>query len=381
SFEGKESENTQNFLREVERYIYLNRIMDEVMKVVIFSTFIYAGSQADLWWNGLDASKKTTWQDVKKEFENQWPAIVKSQLDYQKELLALRLKEEDVGEQIMVAGVSTWLHLHYHRHLQKLVQDAGVMNAPVFIHQVREGLPCVIRDLTSPSPATWTAFLDEIKGANVDVIQDKARREKEKREVEKMQNERITRLENRQSDPVEVLPLIQTVNKVSQAAPMQPRANNSPQLNHLPSNQNTQGQQPRGQLPMQEERELMRVRINELTHHPDTEGGQAAYEEQIHQWEAQWGRGARCMEQTPYPLTLGTVQICSGECFRCGAHGHIGRECQIPVNDQLPKNESIWRGLSTRTLGTFNRAMALQINIMFDNAYGGEQGKGRGLSV
>jgi hypothetical protein len=101
TFEGKETENPQNFLREVERYIYLNCITDEATKVVIFSTFIYAGLQADIWWNGLAASKKTMWVDVKKEFEAQWPAIVvaaKSQLDYQKELLALRLKEEDVGE-------------------------------------------------------------------------------------------------------------------------------------------------------------------------------------------------------------------------------------------------------------------------------------------
>ncbi|KAG2116349.1 hypothetical protein BD769DRAFT_1672858 [Suillus cothurnatus] len=92
TFEGKETENPQNFLREVKRYIYLNRITDEATKVIIFSTFIYAGSQADIWWNGLTASKKTTWADVKKEFEVQWPAIVvaaKSQLDYQKELLAL----------------------------------------------------------------------------------------------------------------------------------------------------------------------------------------------------------------------------------------------------------------------------------------------------
>jgi hypothetical protein len=66
TFKGKETENPQNFLWEVERYIYLNRITDKVMKVVIFSTFIYAGSQADIWWNGLATSKKTTWVDVKK---------------------------------------------------------------------------------------------------------------------------------------------------------------------------------------------------------------------------------------------------------------------------------------------------------------------------
>jgi hypothetical protein len=78
-----------------------------------------------------------TWATVKAAFTAQWPAIVvaaKSTLDYQQELLTLRLKEEDVGEHITVAGVSTWSHLHYHGHLLTLVQDAGVANVPVFIH-------------------------------------------------------------------------------------------------------------------------------------------------------------------------------------------------------------------------------------------------------
>ncbi|KAG2754981.1 hypothetical protein P692DRAFT_201667896, partial [Suillus brevipes Sb2] len=55
---------------------------------------------------------------------------------------------------------------------------------------------------------------------------------------------------------------------------------------------------------------------------PDTVEGHTAYEEQVRQWEARWGRGARCTEQSPYPLMPGTALICSGECFRCGAHGH-----------------------------------------------------------
>jgi hypothetical protein len=341
--------------------------MDEVTKVVIFSTFIYAGSQADIWWNGLAASKKTTWADVKKEFEAQWPAIVvaaKSQLDYQKELLALRLKEEDVGERITVAGVSTWSHLHYHGRLQKLIQDAGVANTPVFIHQVHEGLPRVIRDLTSPAPATWEAFLDEIKKANVDTIQDKAKREKEKKEMERAQNARIARLKSRQTDPVEVLhvqmqhAILQPTNNTMQIATMQANPSTTPpthrQFRYIAVNQNTQGQHPRGQPPTQEERDLMRTHVNELVHQPDTQNGQTAYKEQIRQWETKWGRGTRCTEQSPYPLTPGTAQICLGECFRCGTHGHIGPECQVPIEDQLPKNESIWRGQSTRILGTFN---------------------------
>jgi hypothetical protein len=39
---------------------------------------------------------------------------------------------------------------------------------------------------------------------------------------------------------------------------------------------------------MQEEHDVMRTRINELSHHPDMLNGQAAYKKQICQWEAQW---------------------------------------------------------------------------------------------
>jgi hypothetical protein len=93
------------------------------------------------------------------------------------------------------------------------------------------------------------------------------------------------------------------------------------------------------------------------------------------------GRGMGCNEQYSYLLTLGTAQICSGECFRCGAHGYIGPEFQVPVDNQLLKNESIWRGLSTRVLGMFNQVTAPQINIIFDNVYAGEQGKENRSSV
>ncbi|KAG2159905.1 uncharacterized protein EDB93DRAFT_1244672 [Suillus bovinus] len=187
-FSGSSNENPQNFLQEVERYIHVSRITDEAMKVIIFSMFISAGSQADIWWDTLTAVETASWATVKAAFQVQWLPIVaaaKSAQDYQEELLALRLKEEDVGEHIIVAGVSTWSHLHYHACLQKLVQDAGVESAPVFIHQVCKALP------------------NKIKNTSIDVVKDKAWREKKKKEVEKAQNLRIAKLNNRQTDSVQ----------------------------------------------------------------------------------------------------------------------------------------------------------------------------------
>lgn len=209
-FHGKESENAQNFLQSTEAYFLVNQIADEAVKVALFAALISAGSQADHWWTNLDVQHKAAWRDVKAAFEVKWPAITvagKTQLKYQKELLALRLKEEDVGERLTLAEITTWSHIHFHNQLTTLVQDAGIANAPVLIHQVRDALPRVLRDLTTPAPADWNMFLSEIAGVNVDILQDKAKREKERKEVERSQNARIARLESQRNDPVEVLRL------------------------------------------------------------------------------------------------------------------------------------------------------------------------------
>ncbi|KAG2068838.1 hypothetical protein BDR04DRAFT_1023503 [Suillus decipiens] len=82
----------------------------------------------------------------------------------------------------------------------------------------------------------------------------------------------------------------------------------------------------------------MCTRINEFPYHPDTPAGQVAYEKQLCQWRTKWGNGARCSEHTPFPLTPGTAQICSVECFRCGGHGHISPECQ---NCKMSRNQEM----------------------------------------
>lgn len=402
-FHGRSDENAQNFLRATEMYILINGIKDEAVKVELLGTLISAGSQADLWWTNLDTKHKANWSSIRTAFITKWPAIIaadKTKLEYQKELMALRMKEEEVGTRITVAGIETWAHIHFHSTLQKLVQDAGVDSAPILIQPVRDALPRTLRDLTSPAPPDWTTFLQEIKDANIDTLLEKVKRAKERKEAEKAQNARIARLENRQGDPVEILRLQMqqatigtAVNQTaqynvphSQTPQPNPTFNNSArrQIRYVTGNQAGTIQRPRSQPPTQEERDMMRTRVNELIHQLDTPAGQIAYEEQLQQWRTKWGNGARCSEHTPFPLTPGTAQICSGECFRCGSHGHISPECQVPQDTQLIKNETIWRGICSRTLGTYNRASAPQVNIVFDNAYALEtevQGKGNGSSV
>jgi DNA-binding protein H-NS len=391
-FHGRDDENSANFIRSLEGYIAINHITDEAIMIMLLGTFISAGSDADVWWMGLGASHKATWASAKAEFLAKWPAIVvagKTQREYQKELLELRFKEEEVGERVTVAGIATWAHIQFHNKLTTLVKDAGVESVPILIQPVRDALPRALKDLISAAPADWKTFLNEIKNVNIDTLQEKAKRVKERKEAERAQNARIARLENRQ-DPIEVLRLQmqQTTigsNTLTPKATAPPRAmGNAPPSTMMPrravryitANQPTTNQYPRGQPPTQEEKDALRTYINELQHHADTDTGHMAYGEQLRQWTAKWGEGARCTEKTPFPLTPGTAQICSGECFRCGAHGHIGPRCPIPRDAQLPKNESIWRSNCTRILGTFNRAIAPQVNLVMEETL--EQGNGSG---
>ena len=395
-FYGRADENAQNFLREVERYIVLNELKTEATKVTIFSTLLSAGSIADTWWTKLDQSHKSKWDDVRKAFTARWPPIVKAEktgLDYQREILALRLEEDQLGTQITVAGVPTWAHLHFHSQLQQLIAEAGTTATAGLVYQVRENLPAAVKDLTTPGLADWTKFLDEVKNMDANKLREKAEINKAKKDLEKAQSARIARLESMHKDTVETMRLqmqrasISTVRTAPPAAPNTnlPPSDNSPRrIRYFP--RATPPAVSRQRAPLTpEEKDILRQRTTDLVHHPDTTAGRLAYDEQTRQWFATYGQNGRVTEETPFPLRPGSAMICSGECFKCGAHGHIAANCPTPEASQLPIQEKIWRSITARNLGGFNRAYATQIALMFEDEYAQqwelEQGKGQGSSV
>ncbi|KAH9971584.1 hypothetical protein BGW80DRAFT_1174495 [Lactifluus volemus] len=71
----------------------------------------------------------------------------------------------------------------------------------------------------------------------------------------------------------------------------------------------------------------MRQRLLTYPHQQDTDAGQAAYRRQIAQWSATRGGNDIVTHTTPVPLRPGTAAVCSGECYRCGTHGHKGIQC------------------------------------------------------
>ena len=79
--------------------------------------------------------------------------------------------------------------------------------------------------------------------------------------------------------------------------------------------------------PTQQQITALRGRLNILPHHPNTDGGRAAYRLQLTEWEGWHGRDARVTEETPYPLRPGTAPVCAGECWICGMTGHWSSRC------------------------------------------------------
>ena len=113
-------------------------------------------------------------------------------------------------------------------------------------------------------------------------------------------------------------------------------------------------------------------RLNILPHHPNTEGGRAAYHLQVVEWERKHGQGARATEETPYPLRPGTAPVCAGECWICGMTRHRRDRCQIqPGNPAcISQRENLWHCICGTMLGPINWENTTPVQHVAVDQYG-----------
>jgi hypothetical protein len=405
--DGREGENAQDFMR---AFLRDTRGDDDKTKLESFENYLHASSPADEWLEDLDRADKATWAKLKEAFIKKWPKVKqakKTQAEREDELLELRLKEEDLGKKTEVGGLDVWTHINWADKALRLAVAANVETSTTYINQVRKQLPDLIKQKVGSTHADWEAFTKAIREVDLEHIKDGAERLRKAAEEKSELRRRIRQLEA--SPTAGIRTQLSRAMLTAQHAPSaQPARFNDthsaksstgdPFATTGGGRGNIQwGYQPQRAAAVTRtpatpaEKDAIRKRMKELTHHPNTPQGLIAYQNQVRQWIEKYGNDTRVDANSPFPLTPGTAAICSGECYRCGTHGHRGPECPLPRNQGLPLREGAWRAICGTVLGHINRETAIPIQLVaIDDATDGweketqdrgEQGKEEGPSA
>jgi len=369
-FHGKDSamENPQDFIKAFNHAMReCTTITTEYEKIEALVDYMVGGSAAEEWYNGLSTECQLSWDKLRYAFNQRWPPIqraVKTMKDYERELLELTLAEEDIGTIKMKSGVQAWTHIIWAEGVLALAKLAKVEKSAILIWQVKEKLPEMVWDLLDEEYANWEMFTGAVKGLSTGKLKEgKAKLEKRRKDEEAMEK-RV------QASITDLLGCMQCMNLT------QPPPRNT-QLTSLTTPTSTGShfviqQQPRQRIynqfePVTEvQKNTLRNIINTLEHHLPTAVGHQAHQAQVTQWLTQHGESTHVDETTPYPLTPRTAPICSRECFKCGTHGHSGRQCPVPPGDtsRLSNRESAWCAICNRVLGAYNRGKAVEIRLV-----------------
>jgi hypothetical protein len=404
AFQGDlDDENPEDFLRAFFRR--MGNYSDDA-KLAQFPYYLQADGAADEWFAELDDESKTTWADVVKAFQKRWPRKTqakKTDEEYEDEIFSRKLKTEDLGKKEKVAGRDVYTHIAWADKMAITIKGAKLEKTTTYLRQVRKELPVILREKVGTGHKDWKAFLQEVRDVEVDHIRDSMDRWTKEQENKKLVDQRLKMLEGLSKSPT--APLRQqlsavAISKQSQAPRTEvvgdPFTNSSggqgnlrfptsaapPRQARLPFTSTN----PRPPPTAQQKAEL-RVLMNVLPHHPNSQAGHLAHQAQQAAWMTTHGYGTRVTEKTPYPLRPGTAPVNSGECFTCGNIGHLGartgENCEALGFRILHPNEQQWRAICTRILKEPRTVVNMQYVAIDD--YGTTlqdlQGNGEGPST
>ncbi|KAJ7487191.1 hypothetical protein B0H11DRAFT_2230504 [Mycena galericulata] len=342
--DGRAGESPHDFKKKVMQR-FMGKTMTNAEKVEALGLGMASGSAADTWFDdpARDATDKMSWANMSTAFDSKWPkraALEHVGQDAIEDLLAERLKVEDIGKRVNHGGVEEFGHVVW---VRKVVHIAGDIPDPggLFIGVVRDKLPMIMQDLLGPGVifASWAAFETAVVDIKrVAIVNAQA---KEARLVEMVAAVKST---PRHTLTSQLPTSIQPQRFAPQVYPPYPpylRPQPPPNAFTAPQQQQQIPAPPPAYRPDAER--LVDLLKNVPLHHPPTDAGRTAYAQDISDWNARNGsRGPN--ELRPYPLTPGTVPLDSRrECFNCALLGHLTNDCPNPA---MPPLEKKWRQIA-----------------------------------
>jgi hypothetical protein len=368
-----DSISSKTFIKRFQRALALTKHTSNE-RIALLGNCMRADSTAEQWFEENIENKDLTIDDVITKFKSQFPSIEqakKSKTDYERELEALRLDNDKLGEKETIAGIEAYTHVAFAAKALELAKRANIDEGTSYIWQVRDKLPDIIRDKVPAGHENWTSFTNAIR--NVDITHIKDNVEKRKREAKATDeiNARIRMLERAaslQNSPTA------GIRAQLHSTSLQPPRNTFARGTYTPPDPFISRGGGRGNLfnrapyqprkpPTEEQKTTMTNTLASTTQHENTQQGREAYRNQLIEWAKLYGANTKVSERTPFPLKPGTAPAGSGECYGCGMvvddREHTAASC---TGVKVPVKEREWRAIVGNVMG--NRGRTRQINLL-----------------
>lgn len=148
---------------------------NNAMKIHDFAASLDVDSVAELWWDNLDATRKTTWADVKQEFKMEWPLSHVQDISAATRcdiMMSLKVKEEDLGKMEGEGRRKDYTHAIWADKVEPLWKQLNDKNG-LLIPEVRSNLPQSLIDCLPEVPninKDFKVFLQAVHNAPIKKI-------------------------------------------------------------------------------------------------------------------------------------------------------------------------------------------------------------------
>jgi hypothetical protein len=400
--DGKDEESPQDFLKQVTRHT-LKQKDEDCLEYV--EACLKSGSEAEKWFEELEGEKKATWAAFKAAWAEQYPplkTVGKTMGEYEKELLAIKLTNEDMTKVVEKGGVemtmTEWTALEMHR-VAKLL---GIEKTASFISVARRNLPDAIRQKVSSNHESWKEFTDAVREVDKEYLAEAAEKAEKERKRQREQDQMIARLNSMARTPNSPTKTIRSqfggfsIAREPSPSPASPSRTPAVRGGGTSFAGGRTRKPETAALAVEMSDEAAKAIAEAMVEYLNTNEGRAAYLAATEEWFKKHGKGTpmKVTLANPFLLRPGSSPVGYGECFTCGlynpANPHISINC--PYKDTASAAnyyEQRTRSLFKAKLGAYRRwTMSRTQNVnLVDNSEeifnnflpNEEEGNGEGL--